>query len=469
MNRLGKNTSLPSSVEYPSFDPAALKVGIVHIGIGAFHRAHQAIYTDKAIDARYGDWGIAGASLRSVDIVADLKAQDCRYSVVTRGADGDRARIVGSIVDAIAATEERERLLQRLSDNSTRIVTLTVSEKAYGIDPVSGGLDMSHAAIAHDLEHRQEPVGVIGILVEALARRMTLGRDPLTILCCDNLPGNGNIVHRLVAEMAERRDPELAAWIEREIRFPSSMVDRIVPAATDATRLLAASLIGAEDRLALATEPFTQWVIEDDFVAGRPAWEAGGAIFVKDVHAYEKMKLRLLNGSHSLIAYLGQLNGLDYVRDVMAIPVHVERVRRHMEAVLPTLDAVPQIDLASYREELVARFSNPAIAHRTAQIAVDGTQKMPQRIFAPAMERLAAGGDAADFADVVALWLAYVITTEHLDDPRSSDLKSAAALAASGGSAPFFDIAGLFPAPLIRDDTWRMRVDSQLAAALRAA
>ena len=199
------------------------------------------------------------------------------------------------------------------------------------------------------------------------------------------------------------------------------------------------------------------------------SWEAGGAIFVKDVHAYEKMKLRLLNGSHSLIAYLGQLNGLDYVRDVMAIPVHVERVRRHMEAVLPTLDAVPQIDLASYREELVARFSNPAIAHRTAQIAMDGTQKMPQRILAPAMERLAAGGDAADFADVVALWLAYVITTEHLDDPRSSDLKSAAALAASGGSAPFFDIAGLFPAPLIRDDTWRMRVDSQLAAALRAA
>ncbi len=236
MNRLGKNTSLPSSVEHPSFDPAALKVGIVHIGIGAFHRAHQAIYTDKAIDARYGDWGIAGASLRSVDIVADLKAQDCRYSVVTRGADGDRARIVGSIVDAIAATEERERLLQRLSDNGTRIVTLTVSEKAYGIDPISGGLDLSHAAIAHDLTHRQDPIGVIGILVEALARRMRLGRDPLTVLCCDNLPGNGNIVRRLVAEMAERRDPEVAAWIEREIRFPSSMVDRIVPAATDATR-----------------------------------------------------------------------------------------------------------------------------------------------------------------------------------------------------------------------------------------
>jgi len=470
MNRLGKNTSLPSGVEHPSFDPAALKVGIVHIGVGAFHRAHQAVYTDKAIDAAFGtEWGIAGASLRSVDIVSDLKAQDFRYSVVTRGADGDRAWIVGSIIDAIAATEEREHLLDRLADTGTRIVTLTVSEKAYGIDPVSGGLDLSHAAIAHDLSHPQAPVGAIGILVEALARRMTLRRDPLTVLCCDNLPGNGHIVRRLVLDMAERRDRELARWIEREIRFPSSMVDRIVPAATETTRALAASLIGAEDRLALETEPFAQWVIEDDFAAGRPAWEAGGAIFVRDVHAYEKMKLRLLNGSHSLIAYLGQLNKLDYVRDVMGVPAHVERVRQHMQAVLPTLDPVPQIDLAAYREELVARFSNPAIAHRTAQIAMDGTQKMPQRIFAPAMERLAVGGDAADFADVVALWLAYVMAAERLDDPRATELKTAAALAASTGStAPFFSIAGLFPAQLANDVAWRARVDVGVAA-LRAA
>ncbi|TCP90541.1 fructuronate reductase [Rhizobium sp. PP-CC-2G-626] len=465
MTRLDRTTHLPAHVERPAFDPATLKAGIVHIGIGAFHRAHQAVYTDLALAAEGGDWGIVGASLRSVEIVADLKAQDHLYSVVTRGADGDRARIVGSIIEAIAATEQREHLLDRLADNAIRIVTLTVSEKAYGIDPVSGGLDLSHAAIAHDLAAPGAPVGVIGLLVEALARRMQLGRNPLTVLCCDNLPGNGQVVRRLALEMAERRDAALAQWIEREIRFPSSMVDRIVPAATDATRSLSASLIGADDRLALETEPFTQWVIEDDFAAGRPAWEAGGAIFVRHVHAYETMKLRLLNGSHSLIAYLGQRHGLKYVRDVMAVPEHAERVRRHMHAVLPTLDAVPEIDLAAYCDQLVARFANPAIAHRTAQIAMDGTQKMPQRIFAPAMERLAAGDDAAGFADVVALWLAYVVAVDRLDDPRADELKVAAQQAvAAGSAAPFFAVAGLFPPALQENTAWRALVDARLSA-----
>lgn len=463
MNRLDKDTPFSSDVERPSFDPAALKIGIVHLGLGAFHRAHQAVYTDLALGAGSLDWGIAGASLRSVDIVADLKEQDYRYSVVTRGATGDQARIVGSIIDAIAASEERGRLLGRLTDNDTKIVTLTVSEKAYGIDPVSRGIDLSHPAIAHDIAHPEEPVGVIGILVETLARRMQLGRNPLTVLCCDNLPGNGHIVQRLVIEMADRRDPQLARWIAREVRFPSSMVDRIVPAATDQTRALAASLIGAKDRLALETEPFSQWVIEDNFSAGRPAWEIGGAIFVRNVEAYEKMKLRLLNGSHSLIAYLGQLKGLDYVRDVMGVPAHAERVHQHMQAVLPTLDPVPEIDLTAYCEQLLARFSNPAIAHRTAQIAMDGSQKMAQRIFAPTLERLAAGGDAADFADVVALWFAYVITTSHLDDPRAAELKAAAALSASAhSSAPFFDITGLFPATLRDNTAWRAFVTARL-------
>ncbi|WP_412066610.1 mannitol dehydrogenase family protein [Rhizobium sp. SYY.PMSO] len=464
MNRLDKTALLPPDVDRPSFDPASLKIGIVHLGLGAFHRAHQAIYNDLAIEAGAAtDWGIAGASLRSVDVVADLKAQDYRYSVITRGPDGDKARVVYSIIDAIAARQERDRLLERLVDNATRIVTLTVSEKAYGIDPISGGLDLSHAAIAHDLKTPEQPIGPIGFLVETFARRMRLGRHPITVLCCDNLPGNGHVVRHLVVEMAERRNPELARWIERDMCFPSSMVDRIVPAATGGTRQLATSLLGADDRLALETEPFTQWVIEDDFAAGRPAWEAGGAIFVENVHAYEKMKLRLLNGSHSLIAYLGQLNGLDYVRDVMAVPAHVERVREHMEAVLPSLDPVPQIDLGIYRQELVNRFSNPAIAHRTAQIAMDGSQKMPQRIFAPAMERLAVGDNAQGFANVVALWLAYVGSSEHLDDPRATELKAAALLAESTGSAAaFFDIPGLFPPELMNNSKWRSLVDAHL-------
>nr|WP_245292516.1 hypothetical protein [Rhizobium sp. 9140] len=243
------------------------------------------------------------------------------------------------------------------------------------------------------------------------------------------------------------------------------MVDRIVPAATDVTRGLSASLIGADDHLALETEPFTQWVIEDDFVAGRPAWEAGGAVFVRDVHAYETMKLRLLNGSHSLIAYLGQRHGLEFVRDVMAVPEHAERVRNHMKVVLPTLDAVPEIDLPAYCDQLIARFSNPAIAHRTAQIAMDGTQKMPQRIFAPAMERLAAGDDAAGFADVVALWLAYVVAVDRLYDPRADELKVAAQqTVAVKSSAPFFEVAGLFPPALQENTAWRTLVETRLSA-----
>lgn len=467
MALLDGNTILPPSVERPGYDRAALRPGIVHLGLGAFHRAHQALYTDRALEARFGDWGIVGASLRSTDIAAGLKAQDCLYSVVTRGPYGDSVRVVGSVVDAVAASDERDRLLGQLASSAIRIVTLTVSEKAYGIDPVSGGLDLAHAVVAHDLQEPEKPIGTVGLLVEGLRRRMLSGSGPLTVLCCDNLPGNGHVLRRLVLEMAERRGGALAAWIGSGVRFPCSMVDRIVPAATGETRARAAGLIEAEDRFALETEPFSQWVIEDDFAAGRPEWEAGGALFVADVAPYEKMKLRLLNGSHSLIAYLGQLHGLDCVRDVMAVAAHGDLVRRHMTAVLPTLDPLPEIDLAAYCEQLVARFANPAIAHRTAQIAMDGTQKMPLRVFAPAVEALSAGGDGDSFALATAYWLAYVVRADRLDDPRAGELRAAAAVASPGrASAPFLELAGLFPAQLLEDRSWRFRVDDHMRAIL---
>ncbi|WP_425070047.1 mannitol dehydrogenase family protein [Rhizobium tumorigenes] len=464
MQRLNAQTILPEGVQAPGYDRSALKPGIVHLGIGAFHRAHQAVYTDDALTHEFGDWGIVGASLRSTDIVHALTAQDCLHTVVTRDRVGDGARIVGSTVRAIAATEDREALLSCLADPAIRIVTLTVSEKAYGIDPKTGGLHADHAAVAHDMADPHNPVGAIGFIVEGLARRHALGHAPFTVLCCDNLPGNGHVVRRLVIEMASRRDPELGQWIETEGRFPSSMVDRIVPAATDAVRERAAGIIGAADALALETEPFTQWVIEDSFVTGRPAWEAGGALFVDAVEPYEKMKLRLLNGSHSLIAYIGQLHGLEYVRDVMAVADYQQIVRHHMQAALPTLDPVPGIDLDAYIEQLVARFANPAIAHRTAQIAMDGTQKLPQRIFAPALEALAAGKDADAFAYATALWIAYVLTTENVDDPRADELRKAAqdSVLRNDGSVAFFDIPGLFPPTLMIDTAWRASVDRHL-------
>lgn len=470
MQRLNAQTTPPDDVQSPGYDRSLLRPGIVHLGIGAFHRAHQAVYTDDALAHEFGNWGIIGASLRSTDIVHSLTAQDCLHSVVTRDRFGENIRIVGSTVRAIAAVEDRDALLFQLADPTIKIVTLTVSEKAYGIDPTTGGLDANHAAVDHDLADPHNPVGAIGLMVEGLARRHVLGHPPFTVLCCDNLPGNGRVVRRLVVEMASRRDPALGQWIDAEGRFPSSMVDRIVPAATEDVRQRAALMIGAEDLLALETEPFTQWVIEDSFVSGRPAWEAGGALFVEAVEPYEKMKLRLLNGSHSLIAYLGQLHGLEYVRDVMAVAEYRQITRQHMSAALPTLDPVPGIDLEAYIDQLIDRFANPAIAHRTSQIAMDGTQKLPQRIFAPASETIAAGRDADAFAYATALWIAYVMRTEKVDDPRAEELQQAVreSTRRSDGSAAFFDIHGLFPTTLTANTAWRADVERHLQVVRKA-
>ncbi|MEF0941199.1 mannitol dehydrogenase family protein [Rhizobium sp. BR 362] len=464
MERLTARTRLHDSIHSPAYDRQALRPGIVHIGLGAFHRAHQAVYTDAALAHAFGNWGIVGVSLRSTEIAHDMQAQDCLYSVVARDRSGDSIGVVGSIVEAIAASEDGETVLARLADPSVHVVTLTVSEKAYGIDPVGGGLDQAHPAIASDLKSPTRPTGVIGYLTEGLARRRDRGQRPFTVLCCDNLPSNGRIVRRLVIEMAEMRDRALAAWIAENVSFPCSMVDRIVPAATAETRARAERLLRVEDRLSIEAETFSQWVIEDDFVSDRPAWEAGGALFVKDVEPYEKMKLRLLNGSHSLIAYLGQLQKLEFVRDVMGVPENVALVRRHMQAAVRTLDPVPGIDLAHYMDQLVERFANPAIAHRTLQIAMDGSQKLPQRLFQPAVDALSSGSDGAEFAFATAVWIAFIKQAGTLDDPRSSELLKAAADAEEPGdeTASFFAIPGLFPKELQGNRAWRDRVNSLL-------
>lgn len=466
MKRLTTRTQLPETIQSPAYDRQALKPGIVHIGLGAFHRAHQAIYTDTALTHAFGAWGIVGVSLRSTEIAQDMRAQDCLYSVVARDRSGDSVRVVGSIVEALAAGEDGEAVLARLADPAIHIVTLTVSEKAYGIDPVGGGLDHAHPAIAHDLKSPTSPMGVVGYLTEGLARRRAAGLPRFTVLCCDNLPSNGRIVRRLVTEMAAARDPGLAEWISEKVSFPSSMVDRIVPAATAETRARAEKLLGTEDKLSIEAETFSQWVIEDDFVGDRPTWEAGGALFVENVEPYEKMKLRLLNGSHSLIAYLGQLQKLEFVRDVMAVPENVTLVRRHMRGAVRTLDPVPGIDLAHYTDQLVERFANPAIAHRTQQIAMDGSQKLPQRLFQPAVDALSSGNDAAEFAFATAAWIAYLKQAESVDDPRAKELLRAVSDSSSlhDETTSFFAIPGLFPSELQANGVWRDQVNSFLAS-----
>jgi fructuronate reductase len=463
MERLSASTRLPAAIAMAGYDRPALKPGILHLGFGAFHRAHQATYTDLALAHQFGEWGIIGASLRSITPIRDLKAQDHLFSVTARSAAGATTRIVRSVIGGLAATADRPALLKLLADPAIRIVSLTVTEKAYGLDAATGGLDRQHPAVAADLVNPEAPIGVIGLMVEGLARRRDEAIPPFTVLCCDNLPSNGKVVRRLVLEMAEARDPALAVWIADNGAFPSTMVDRIVPAATDETRARAAALLGAEDTLALDTEPFTQWVIEDHFVSGRPAWEAAGALFVKNVEPYEKMKLRLLNGSHSMIAYLGQLIGLEYVRDVMAVPDHVARVRRYMLAAARTLDPVPGIDLADYQAQLIERFANPTIAHRTRQIAMDGSQKLPQRIFAAAVDDLASGRDGAAFADATALWIAYLRSATEIDDPRAEQLRQAAAQTHKRNpSEALFALSALVPIELIENRTWRERVNQSL-------
>lgn len=464
METLSSSSFLPDNVSQPTYNRKLLKPGIVHIGLGAFHRAHQAVFTQKAMEKTFGPWGIVAVNLRSPEPVKALQQQEGLYSVITRSADGDKADIIGVTVDWICAAERGGDVIAYLSSPDTRIVTLTVSEKAYGLNPLTGGLDLQHPAIKADMANPHAPVGVVGFLVEGLVRRRERGHSPFTILCCDNLPSNGHVVRRLVLEMAEQRDPELARWIEQEGKFPCSMVDRIVPAATAETRQRAISLLGVNDRLAIETEPFMQWIIEDDFISGRPAWEAGGAVFATHVEPYEKMKLRLLNGSHTLIAHLGILHDLEFVRDVMAVPEFVAKVERHMEAVVATLDPVPGIDLPFYRKQLLDRFANPTIAHRTEQIALDTSQKLPQRILSAASETLAAGRDATTFAYVIALWIKSIQKRGDLDDPRGQEILAAAAITdPTDASAPYFAIPGLFPPELVNARSWRDQVNAELA------
>ncbi|MTH35788.1 mannitol dehydrogenase family protein [Paracoccus limosus] len=450
-----------SQAHWRRFDRAALQPGVLHLGLGAFHRAHQAVLTQAAIEAEPGPWGIVAVNLRSAQPVEDLAAQDGLYTVVTRGAAGDQAQLVGVTRDWLCAAADPAAVQARLADPAIRVVTLTVTEKAYGIDPATGGLDRTHPSVAADLARPDAPLGPVGIVLRGLAGRRDRGLAPFAVLCCDNLPANGRMLRRLVLEMAAAQDPALADWIAHTVAFPCSMVDRIVPAATDDSRARAAALIGAEDVLAVEAEPFIQWVIEDDFPQGRPAWDRAGAVIVADVEPYEKMKLRLLNGSHTLIAHLGILHGLAHVRDVMAVPELAAQVHNHMSAAARTLDPVPGIDLSAYTRQLIARFANPTIAHRNLQIAMDSTQKLPQRILAPAVEALPDG--AAAFAHATGVWIAALVLRGQADDPRADELMAAcAAMPPDDPSAPFLALPGLFPAALVASRDWRDRVNATI-------
>jgi fructuronate reductase len=431
--------ALPADIATPRYDRRALTIGIVHLGLGAFTRAHQAFYTEAALNrAGGGAWGICGVSLRSPETRDALAPQGGLYTVAVRDSGGEAVHVVGSVTELLVAPENPEAVLVRMAAPNTRIISLTVTEKGYCHDPATGALNEAHPGIIHDLTHPDSPQTAIGYLVSALDRRRLWGLPPFTVLSCDNLPSNGDTVAGIVCRFARLRNAELGAWVEANVPFPNSMVDRIVPATTDADRGNMSVRLGMSDAWPVMTEPFTQWVIEDRFVAGRPAWEQEGAELVEDVRPYEHMKLRLLNGSHSTLSYLGYLAGYETVSDTMADPAFTKLVRGLMdEEVTPTLHVPPGADLGGYKDALIARFKNTALRHRTWQIAMDGSQKLPQRLLGTIRDRLAAGQPITRLALGVAAWMRYVTGTDEagkpidVRDPMAADL---VALASAAGN-----------------------------------
>jgi fructuronate reductase len=474
MDRLSLRTldRLPRQVVRPGYDVGAQQVGIVHLGLGAFHRAHQALYVEDGLAAGERDWAICGASLVSPGTRDALAPQDNLYTVAVASGEGETLRVVGAIRRSIVHREAPDALIRAMTDPRVRIVSLTVTEKGYLHDPATGALREDAKEIQADLANPGAPSSAPGVLVEALRRRRQAGAAPFTVLCCDNLPANGETVRRIVARLAALRDPELGKWVTGEVAFPSTMVDRIVPATTADDRARIAAALGVVDAWPVVTEPFTQWVIEDRFPQGRPRFEAHGAELVADVAPYEIMKLRLLNASHSALAYLGYLAGLETIAEAIA-RTHFRRfVVRLMDAeITPTLRMPAAFDLGSYKRSLLARFANRALRHRTWQIAMDGSQKLPQRLLGTIRDRLRGEAPFPCLALAVAGWMRYVTGIDErgaaidVRDPVAATLKEMATHAGPQADrlAPaLLSVQAVFGADLPRDPRFRDAVTQAL-------
>jgi len=422
MARLAAGAELPVG-RAPLVEPGSFAAGIVHLGLGAFHRAHQAVYTEAAMAYSGGDWGIIGIAPRSRDIVDALAAQGLLYSVVTLGGSG--ARAVSAFSDVLNADSDPARVLKALADPAVKVVTLTVTEKAYRVESP-----------------------IMRLLVAGLRVR---GGAPITVLSCDNLPSNGSALAAVVLGLA----PELAS----SVSFPSCMVDRIVPATSDSILDRAATDLGMRDLAAVGAEPFSQWVIEDNFAAGRPAWEAGGAQFTEDVTSWEHLKLRALNGVHSALAYLGSLAGRETIADALQLPGMGNMLRQYVaQEVAVSMSAPDGVDILKYGETVLTRFANPELGHRTAQVAMDGTQKLPQRLLSvlnsvpsPQLATL-----------IAAAWAQYAAGDQPLDDPLAARVRADLATEALFGEEGVVPV----PDPARREmiDNWRREIAKHGAA-----
>jgi fructuronate reductase len=495
---LASSAAVRSGVTGPLVDPETLTIGIVHFGIGAFHRAHQAVFTEEAAAAT-GDtsWGIMGVTGRSDSVVRQLGPQDCLYGVLERGVDSTRLVLVGSVRDIAWPGTDSDRVAEVIARPTTHIATLTITEKGY-LRAADGDLDVSLDSVRRDVAIiRGELAGEsglaasttpLGLLVRGLARRFRRGGEPFTVLPCDNLVDNGPTTRRLVASFVAAADAAVADpaatpatvdgfadWLATSVTFPSTMVDRIVPATSEQDRLLAAGMLGLRDEALVVAEPFRQWVIEDRFAGPRPAWERAGAILTADVAPYERVKLRVLNGAHSMLAYLGALKGHVTIAQAVAdAPLRDAVLSALNDDVLPTLEAPAGLDLEQYRDSVLQRFANPSLAHTTYQVCMDGSQKIPFRFLSSAADRLSAGHLPLGLAFALAAWIAFIASTSDvggpvLDDPLAATLQAAIGSSDALSSDPaaavdrVFAIEEVFPAAVSGSPEFRAAVVSRLS------
>ncbi|MBR7744923.1 mannitol dehydrogenase family protein [Phycicoccus sp. BSK3Z-2] len=453
-----------TSVSHPGYDRTAASVGIVHFGVGNFHRSHQAMYLDRLMEAGSGlDWGICGVGVLPQDAAMRdvMRAQDGLYTLVVRHPDGSlEPRVVGSVLEYLFGPEDADAVYARLLDPQVRIVSLTVTEGGYIRNAGTGEFDASDPAVAHDVAHLDAPRTAFAFVVEGLRRRREAGLPPFTVLSCDNLQGNGDVCRSTVVGLAREVDADLADWIASEVSFPNCMVDRITPATTDDDRAVVADEFGIEDRWPVPAEPFTQWIVEDDFPLGRPELERVDVQFVDDVTPYELMKLRLLNATHQALAYTGAPLGYRLVH----LAMEDDRVRRYLEAYMeqegaPTLGELPGIDLPAYMRTLVERYGNPGIRDTLVRLATDGANRMATFTLPAVRDNLAAGRQIRLGAFMVAAWAEYwrlVASGDIAGDQVPPDVHADTMREAAAAEDPaaFVEVEAIFGS-LGRDETFR--------------
>jgi mannitol 2-dehydrogenase len=427
---------LSPGVATPGYDRGSLSTGIVHFGVGAFHRAHQAMFVDDIIALGHRDWAITGVGVLPWDeAVRDaLVPQDGLYTLVTSAPDGmQAARVIGAIREYLYAPDDPEAVLARLADPATRIVSLTITEGGYSVNDATGEFDPHDLLTLADLEpDARLPASVLGYLTEGLRRRQEAGTPPFTVMSCDNIQGNGHVARTAVVGFAERKDPDLAAWIEANVAFPNSMVDRITPVTTDEIRAMVRERYGIEDRWPVHAESFVQWVLEDDFPAGRPPFEDVGVQVVDDVEPYELMKLRLLNASHQAIGHLGILAGYEWVHDAVREPVFRDVLLDYMRLeAMPTLQPVPGVDLDAYCHDLIDRFGNEAVRDTLARLVVDGSDRIPKFLLPVLRRQLETGGEIRRCALALAAWSRFLEGIDERGNPTPINDRRQAELVAA--------------------------------------